>query len=72
MREAKTGRMTTAEIALEKEYRRQERLGILCGTDKPTREQQAGERDLRRDLAPSALLEDHAICHATRSARAGR
>ena len=42
------------------------------GIDAPTREQQAGERDLRRDLAPSALLEDHAICHATRSARAGR
>ena len=31
--------MTPDEIAVEKEYRAQERLGILCGTKPPTDEQ---------------------------------
>lgn len=38
-----------ASIRLEAEYRREERLGILCGSEEPTEEQQKiADRDFWR------------------------
>jgi len=41
-----------ASIRLEAEYRREERLGILCGSDEPTEEQRKiADRDFWRVVA---------------------
>jgi hypothetical protein len=42
----------------EREYRRQERLGILCGTDKPTPEQETEAKKEADDAIVTLQLQD--------------
>jgi len=48
--------MTYTELQAEWEYRRQERLGLLCGTDTPTPEQELVART-EADAAVRVLKE---------------
>lgn len=51
----KYARLTVAEIQTEKRYRKEERLGHLCGTNTPTPTQLA-QAELEADLWESRLL----------------
>jgi hypothetical protein len=46
---------TPSQIATEKAYRRDERLGLLCGSDEPT-PSQVNQAELEADLWESRLL----------------
>ena len=51
----KCERLTVAEIQTEKRYRKEERLGHLCGTSEPTT-YQLNQANIEADLWESRLL----------------